>query len=117
MTTVPIIRTPFHLSYLLYLSRWSTTLMRAYLRFALAACRAFRVEPSFLLHPLDLLGGDEVPHLAFFPGMDLTSVRKTQLFDEVLGVLREHFDLVTVDEQARRILARSSSGVAVALAT
>jgi peptidoglycan/xylan/chitin deacetylase (PgdA/CDA1 family) len=117
VTTVPIIRTPFHLSYLLYLSRWSTTLMRAYLRFALAACRAVRVEPSFLLHPLDLLGGDEVPHLAFFPGMDLTSAQKTQLVDEVLDVLGERFELVTVGEQARRILAGPPVRAAVALAT
>ena len=105
VTTVPVLRTPFHMSYLLYLSRYSPALMRAYLRFALAACHACRVEPSFLLHPLDLLGGDEVPHLAFFPGMDLTSAQKTQLVDEVLGALGERFDLVTVGEQARRILA------------
>jgi hypothetical protein len=117
VTTVPVIRTPFHMSYLIYLSRYSPMLMRAYLHVALAACRAFRVEPSFLLHPLDLLGGDEVPHLAFFPGMDLTSARKTQLVDEALGVLGQRFDLVTVGEQARRILATPAGRAAVALAT
>ena len=117
VTTVPVLRTPFHMSYLLYLSRYSTALMRTYLRFALAACRAFRVEPSFLLHPLDLLGGDEVPHLAFFPGMELTSARKRQLVDEVLSALGERFELVTVGEQARRILAGPSVRAAVALAT
>jgi hypothetical protein len=117
VTTVPVLRTPFHMSYLLYLSRYSTTLMRAYLHSALAACRAFRVAPSFLLHPLDLLGGDEVPQLAFFPGMDLTTARKAQLFDQVLGVIGERFDCITVGEQARRVLAGSAGRAAVALAT
>ncbi len=115
VTTVPVLRTPFHLSYLLYLSRYSTALMRAYLRFALASCRAFGVEPSFLLHPLDLLGGDEVPQLAFFPGMDLTSARKAQVFDEVLGEIAERFDRVTVGEQARRILASPPGHAAAAV--
>ena len=63
VTTIPIIKTPFHLSYLLYLSRYSGTAMMAYLRTAIASCRLMGVEPSFLLHPLDLLGGDQAPAL------------------------------------------------------
>jgi peptidoglycan/xylan/chitin deacetylase (PgdA/CDA1 family) len=117
ITTVPVFRTPFHMSYLLYLGRRSPALMRAYLRFALEACRALGVEPSFLLHPLDLLGGDEVPQLTFFPGMDLTSREKCQLFDDVIGILAERYDLITVGEQARRILASPPSGAVEALAT
>jgi peptidoglycan/xylan/chitin deacetylase (PgdA/CDA1 family) len=116
VTTIPIVRMPFHMSYLLYLSRFSPALMRGYLRFALAACRAFRVEPSFLIHPLDLLGGDEVSQLGFFPGMDLTSARKAQLVAEVLGVLREQFELVTVRAHAERALAGGLGRPVIALA-
>ena len=29
------------------------------------------LEPSLLLHPLDILGGDEEPDLGFFPAMKL----------------------------------------------
>jgi peptidoglycan/xylan/chitin deacetylase (PgdA/CDA1 family) len=105
VTTIPVIRTPFHMSYLLYLSRFSTALMRAYLNGALAACRALRVEPSFLLHPLDLLSGDQYPQLSFFPGMDLPGHRKERLFTEVLGVLASHFELMTLGEQASGLLA------------
>ena len=105
VTTVPVIRTPFHMSYLLYLSRFSRALMRLYLDSALLACRALRVEPSFLLHPLDLLGGDQVPQLSFFPGMDLPGHRKEQLFAEVLGVLASHFEFMTMSEQATSLLA------------
>ncbi|MGE3525040.1 MAG: polysaccharide deacetylase family protein [Gemmatimonadales bacterium] len=107
VTTIPLLRTPFHLSYLLYLSRWSEALMTLYLRTAITACRAARVEPSFLLHPLDLLGGDEVPELAFFPGMDITGERKTRLFRKVLGILGEHFELVDLDSHAAALEART----------
>jgi hypothetical protein len=72
ITTMPIIKTPFHLSYLLYLSRFSTLLMLLYLKTALFLCRLTHTGPSFLLHPLDFISGDEVPELRFFPGMDVS---------------------------------------------
>jgi hypothetical protein len=105
VTTVPVIKAPFHMSYLLYLSRFSPALMRAYLHSALAACRALGVTPSFLLHPLDLLGGDQVPQLSFFPGMDLPGHRKERLVTEVLGVLASRFELMTLGEHAAGLLA------------
>lgn len=105
VTTIPVIKTPFHLSYLVYLSRFSVALMRAYLHSALAACRVLGVEPSFLLHPLDLLSGDQVPQLSFFPGMDLPARHKERLFSEVLEVIASSFEVKTVGEQAATILA------------
>ncbi|GEM_PF-53147 len=108
VTTTPILKTPFHLSYLLYLSRISEVAMMGYLRFALAMCRATGTEPSFLLHPLDLLGGDQAPALRFFPGMDLSGRRKAALFARVMGVLGEHFRLVDMTTHARAILARET---------
>ncbi len=107
VTTIPVVKTPFHLSYLLYLSRFSEGLMVAYLQTALAACRATGTEPSFLLHPLDLLGGDHLPQLAFFPGMDLPSSRKIDLFLKVLRILGERFRPVSMSIHARALLARS----------
>jgi hypothetical protein len=106
VTTMPVLKVPFHLSYLLYLSRYSEPLMVAYLRTALLACRRTGTEPSFLLHPLDLLGGDQVRELAFFPGMDLSGRRKIGLFLKVLRILGEHFRLVDMSTHARAILAR-----------
>lgn len=106
VTTMPVLKAPFHLSYLLYLSRVSEPLMAAYLRAALLACRATGTEPSFLLHPLDLLGGDQVRELAFFPGMDLTGKRKLGLFLKVLRILGEHFRLVNMSTHAAALEAR-----------
>jgi peptidoglycan/xylan/chitin deacetylase (PgdA/CDA1 family) len=106
VTTIPIVKTPFHLSYLLYLSRFSTLLMDAYLGLAILACRATRTQPSFLLHPLDLIGGDRVRELAFFPGMDVGSERKLEVFRRVLRRLSRRFDLVDMAGHARDALAR-----------
>ena len=63
-------------------------------------------EPSFLLHPLDLLGGDQAPALKFFPGMDLSGARKAAVFRKVLGILGEHFRLVNMSTHARAIMTR-----------
>ena len=80
--------------------------MMGYLRTALAACRATGTEPSFLLHPLDLIGAEQAPALAFFPGMDLPGARKIALFTKVLRVLGESFRLVNMSTHARAILSR-----------
>lgn len=106
VTTIPLIKIPFHFSYLLYLAGFSETLMMAYLRTAVWMCRLTRTEPSFLLHPLDVIGADQLEELAFFPGMDKTGEYKTQLLRKVLTVLQDNFDLVPMGEHARRIAAR-----------
>lgn len=106
VTTMPLVKAPFHLSYLLYLARYSETGMIGYLRTALAACRLTGTEPSFLLHPLDLVGGDLAPQLAFFPGMDLPTARKRRLFIRVLGELARHYRPVPMSAHARALLAR-----------
>ena len=104
VTTIPLVKIPFHLSYLLYLSRWSEALMMLHLRTALRACRLGGVEPSLLLHPLDLLGGDEVPSLGFFPGMDLSSREKSRRFDRVMHAVKEALTVVDLDTHATSIL-------------
>lgn len=106
VTTMPVARVPFHLSYLVYLSRVSEGVAMAYLHTALALCRATGTEPSFLLHPLDLVGGDLAPQLRFFPGMDVPSERKLRFFKRVLRVMAADFELVPMGEHARRVDAR-----------
>ena len=61
VTTFPVIKVPFHLSYLMYISRFSERLMVGYLRAALLACRLAGTQPSFLLHPLDLVDAKQEP--------------------------------------------------------
>lgn len=104
-TTVPVAKLPFHMSYLLYLSRISSGLMFTYLRGAIHACRATGIQPSFLLHPLDLLGAEQAPGLSFFPAMDLPGPRKRDLVVRALEVLGEAFQLVPMAHHAGAILA------------
>ena len=104
VTTIPVIKTPFHMSYLLYLSRYSLLLMRLYLGLAIGVCKIKGTAPSYLLHPLDLIGGDKLQDLAFFPGMDLTSDRKVTVFNMVMGTLCKHFTLVGMGTHARHLV-------------
>lgn len=108
VTTIPIIKFPFHLSYLLYLSRFSELLMSLYIKLAIFFCRLTETEPSFLLHPLDFLDGKQVPELAFFPAMDISSSRKIELFEKVLKELSKHFTLVNMRFHAESILQRNN---------
>ncbi len=108
VTTIPLLRTPFHLSYLLWLSRISAGLMEAYLATALALCAARGVTPSFLLHPLDLLGADDVDSLRFFPGMDLPGARKRELFSAVMARIAARFEPVPMSAHAAAALAASA---------
>jgi hypothetical protein len=108
VTTTPVLRLPFHMSYLIYLYRFSPALMRGYLRAALALCRRGGVTPSFLLHPLDVLGAEDAPPLTFFPGMDVPSDTKRRLVREVLSTLGEHYALVPMSVHAREVLAREA---------
>jgi peptidoglycan/xylan/chitin deacetylase (PgdA/CDA1 family) len=107
VTTMPVFKTPFHFSYLAGLARFSEALMIAYLDTALGMCRLTRTAPSFLLHPLDAIGGDQVPQLACFPGMGRPSADKKRLLGRVLDRLQHHYRLVTMGEHASRIAARA----------
>lgn len=114
VTTIPIVRSPFHVSYLLFLLRFSKFLALSYFRFALAMCKLRGLEPSLLLHPLDFLGADDDVDLAFFPAMDLPGQQKRDFVAAVLAMFTSHFDVVTMREHASRVrnftLASISSG-------
>jgi peptidoglycan/xylan/chitin deacetylase (PgdA/CDA1 family) len=105
VTTVPVIRTPFHLSYLIYLHSFSHALASTYMHIAFTACKWAGVSPSFLLHPLDFMGPDEAPELAFFPGMKLSAQEKLDLADKTFSALLNKFTLVSMREHASHSIA------------
>ena len=100
VTTMPYLRVPFHFSYLLYLARISPGLARRYLAWALTLCQRSRIAPSLLLHPLDLLGSEDVGELRFFPGMDISRGEKIERVREYLSMIMERFDLGPVGSRA-----------------
>lgn len=106
VTTFPLVRLPFHLSYVSFLAAVSPRLAMAYFRAALVACRAAGIEPSLLLHPLDFLGLEDVPCLGRFPGMRLSAARKLALVDRAIGLYCEMFDVLPMREHYRRVAER-----------
>jgi hypothetical protein len=100
VTTMPLLRTPIHASYVLYLSQFSRGLARCYFRFALRLCQLTRTTPSLLLHPLDFLGCDDTQDLEFFPGMRVPSAKKLAWLAEVIDHFRSQYRIVTLREQA-----------------
>jgi hypothetical protein len=111
VTTMPFFKTPIHLSYILFASRYSKALAMTYFRFGLTMCRVAGVSPSILLHPLDFIGCDDVGELAFFPGMDMESARKIDIVTECLDMLEKHFTPVTMGEHVELACPPSRSMV------
>jgi hypothetical protein len=96
VTTMPIFKLPFHLSYLIYIGNIAMPLMKFYLNIALFLCKITRTPISFLLHPLDLIGGDQIMQLAFFPGMNVNSKRKVEIFKVVIDTLNRQYKVVNM---------------------
>ena len=108
VTTMPVLKLPFHFSYLLYLSTFSVGLASIYFKTALALCRMAKVEPSLLLHPLDFLGGDDVPELAFFPAMKCPQSEKSKWIARALKTVSSSHAITSLGRHADLILKRSS---------
>ncbi len=113
VTTIPLLRIPFHLSYLMYLAQKSRKLMRAYFVLALSLCRTTGTPPSFLLHPLDFLDVGEAPELAFFPAMSIPWQEKLEIADEVLTLLASRYTLLPMSIFAEYITKRGLPSLVV----
>ncbi len=109
VTTFPVVKTPIHASYLMYLFKFSPLAARTYWRMAVTASRAFKVEPSLLLHPLDFLSGRDVAVLKFFPGMNVHAESKIEFLDEAIGELSKNFEIVNMQEHASCFRNRQSA--------
>jgi len=103
VTTMPFFRTPIHVSYLIWLSQFSKTAARCYLKMCINFCKMCKLSPSLLLHPPDFLGADDLPALSFFPGMNLTRDYKLTFVGEVIQELKNHFNIITLNEQAEHL--------------
>ncbi|MEA2604886.1 MAG: hypothetical protein QOF89_5878 [Acidobacteriota bacterium] len=103
VTTLPLLRTPIHLSYVLYLDLVSPALGRLYFNTALRLCRLTGVQPSILLHPLDFLGCDDTDALAFFPAMRRPGAWKLARVSEHLAALCRRFEVLPLGEHAARL--------------
>ena len=100
VTTMPMVRAPIHLSYLLFLAQRSDALARLYWSAAATMCRVFGVGPSLLLHPTDFFDGGEVPRMSFFPGMKIPAARKQALVEHAITTIQRHWSAGTLADHA-----------------
>jgi peptidoglycan/xylan/chitin deacetylase (PgdA/CDA1 family) len=103
VTTMPLAKVPIHVSYLLYLARFSRAAAKAYITSALWLCERTGTEPSILLHPLDFLGGDDDPDLGFFPAMDRPAAWKLDVVADVFDRLTGRFEVLPMGRYAERL--------------
>jgi peptidoglycan-N-acetylglucosamine deacetylase len=96
VTTMPVFKVPFHVSYLLYLASFSPWIAKQYFRLALLLCKLTHTQPSLLLHPLDFLGYDDVPSLNFFPGMNIPTSQKLAIVRELLKIYGHQFEVLPI---------------------
>ncbi|MBK7394102.1 MAG: polysaccharide deacetylase family protein [Chloracidobacterium sp.] len=111
VTTFPIVKTPIHATYLLYLSAFSPLAAKAYWRTAVAACSLTGVQPSLLLHPLDFLSGDDIAELKFFPGMNMPSAKKLNMLSDLLCTYTDKFDVIDMGKHARLFRSNAPAGL------
>ncbi len=107
VSTLPILRLPFHFSYLHYVSQFSSVLAMCYFRCALLLCRTTSTAPSILLHPLDFLGADDVDDLQFFPGMKLKGAKKREFVSRALASVVRQYRVLTLHEHVRHLRSQS----------
>ncbi len=107
VTTMPVIKVPFHVSYLLFLRRYSKRLAILYFKFALLLCRLTGTQPSLLLHPLDFLSYDDIKELSFFPAMDVEAEEKLKLVGEILHIYQSHQEVIPLGLHANMIAQTS----------
>lgn len=106
VTTFPIVKTPIHVSYLVYMSTFSRVAAKTYWRSALSLCRLSGIEPSLLLHPLDFLGAEDAAELKFFPGMNMSFESKLEIVSGFLETYAGQFEVCRMREHARSFLER-----------
>ena len=63
-------------------------------------CKITKTPPSYLLHPWILLEEMMFLQLAFFPGMNIKSEKKLEVFKTAMKMLKKHFELLPMSEFA-----------------
>jgi hypothetical protein len=101
VTTMPGLKLPIHVSYLVYLPSFSPALAIAYFKTALRMCRITGTQPSLLLHPLDFLGCDDTTDLGFFPAMKMRGSVKCSFVGRVVDTYCEELKVVPLCQHAR----------------
>jgi hypothetical protein len=116
VTTMPVFRLPIHVSYLLFLRQFSRAAAWTYWRLAMGLCRLTKLGPSLLLHPLDFLGAEDEPDLAFFPAMRMAAAEKVAFVREVLADFVQRFQVMPMGDHATALARQNKLTTRVVVA-
>jgi hypothetical protein len=108
VTTMPIVRFPIHMSYLICLSVFSRSLAHSYFQLGLKLCRVREIQPSILLHPTDFLGCEDNCDIPFFPGMNLPWKEKLDFVGRIIRTLCAEFNVLTLRQHVEEVAQASS---------
>jgi peptidoglycan/xylan/chitin deacetylase (PgdA/CDA1 family) len=111
VTTMPLLRLPMHLSYLLFIAKYSGALAKLYWNVGVQLCRLKKCAPSLLLHPTDFLDLNDVPEMKAFPAMGIPAERKIALVDYTLASLKKHWAPGTIADHAYAHVASAPANV------
>jgi hypothetical protein len=104
VTTIPVLKLPFHFSYIIWLAERSPSLARMWFGLALRLCRMAGIGPSLLLHPLDFLGPENGhDELSFFPGMRTSAQAKAELLDQLIAEFAATFEVTPLHDHAEAL--------------
>jgi hypothetical protein len=109
VTTMPLLRTPVHMTYLLFLGQFSMPLARVYWDSTMQLCRLAGIGPSLLLHPTDFLDVTDVPEMSFFPAMRVPADQKIALVRHTLSSLCRHWTPGAMLDHARAASTASAA--------
>ncbi|WP_416308174.1 polysaccharide deacetylase family protein [Neptunicella sp. SCSIO 80796] len=110
VTSMPLLRLPFHGTYLHYLADRSEKLALGYFKTALLLCRLRRIEPSFLLHCTDFIGYDDGIDLDYLPGMRRSCAQKMAFMHQVMGLFQQYFRPLSMRDYIAEMSAISAPG-------
>lgn len=91
VTTLPLLRLPFHTTYILFLCSLNEKLGLFYYRIGILLCRLTFTNPSILFHPPDFIGNDDGEGLSFLPAMKMKWSQKKRIMEKMIKILTQYY--------------------------
>ena len=88
-------------------------LAKLYFWIAIKLCWLTGVRPSFLLHALDFMDQQEVPDLAYFPGMKFPADQKIAMLNGCFDLMEKHWSPGPMGGQAEDAMSSRLGRMAI----
>lgn len=109
VSTMPIVRLPFHGSYVMVLSKLSPRMALCYWMLGFKWHLQKKQPYTFVIHPLELTCMAHDDRLAAQIGYDIKIEEKTKIYREIFAVLQNNTEVVTTEHFVRLLRAGVSA--------